>query len=169
MGAPATQIMKDLVLRIVEKIGVAVKLVPAERMRAPIVERISVVPQTTEKVGRVIQPVPPERIQGRIVEPIPVLLQTSEKIAYCVGDQIVEAPVPLITEKIVDDVFFDNSGACRIATGTLGKFLLCVIILMTRLARLTMWVSSRVWTSATCLDLEMLWCLCPRSTRAPWQ
>ena len=43
----------------------------------------------------------------------------------------------------MDDVFVQNRGKC----------LLCVIILMTRLARLTMWVSSMVWTSTTCLDL----------------
>ena len=52
-----------------------------------------------------IQPVPSVRIQERIVEQISVVQQTAEKIAYCVGDQIVEVPVHLITEKIVDHVF----------------------------------------------------------------
>ena len=70
------------------------------------------------------------------MEPIPVVPQTTEKFASCVGDKIVEVPVPLITENIVDDVFglpqerVQNRATCT------GKCLLCVIILMTRLARL---------------------------------
>ena len=83
-----------------EKIVSAVQAVPSERIRERLVEQISVVPQTTETNGHVVQPVPLERIQERIVEQISVVSQTTEKVAHCLPDQIVEVPVPLITDKL---------------------------------------------------------------------
>ena len=91
--------------QIMAKLGVSVRPVPLERIPRTIVDQISVVPQSTEEIVSAVQPVPPERIRERLVQQISIMSQTTEKVAHCIRDQIVEVPVPLITEKIVDDVF----------------------------------------------------------------
>ena len=110
------------------------------------------------------------------------------RVQNCTQEQILDFPVPRIMKavkfclqhhKIVCTIVLGNSSLmCQCPTSkrnllgrssALEKCSLCLIIVMTRLAHWILWVSaSRVWTSLTCLGLEMLWCQRPRSLRASW-
>ena len=114
----------------------------------------------------VLPSTPQERVLNHTQEqssvfPVPQIVE--ERVQNRTQEQFADSPVPRNMEAVVEVgrvtpqervqqmyLVYHRSG-CKIAPHTLEKCLPCVI----KLARLTMWDSSRVSTSTTCLDLEM--------------
>ena len=115
----------------------------------------------------VVPSTPQESVQNRVGEQIVdsvlrvleavveiVLPTLQERVQNRPRKVFVDLPVPLIT-KIMADVFGLPQERVQNRATYSGKVLPCVIIVMAGFARLAMWRSSRVWTSSTCLVLEM--------------
>ena len=153
-----------------------------------LVQNRSLVRQTTKEIGDGVQHVPSKRMPERHRDSnINCLDKYNMPCAGVVSDMIpagfvrvadvfrplshgrtrdVSVKKEIAVKKGPKRVFVDSGRPTRLR----GRLRRCLISMSTWLSLAIMWCPTpKVWTSTRCLDLEMFWCLCPRSTRAPWQ